>query len=80
MSTACPCGSIDTTILYQDSRTNSTMRTRHCGTCKTLFRTVEVVADTLPNLVNDNNRHVRERSAGTPISSIRLPLFGGLTP
>ena len=81
MSTACPhCDSGDTIISAQDKHrltTNggATKRTRLCQSCHMQFRTVEVVATSLPNLVNDLGK-IRQRRPGTPISSVRLPILG----
>ena len=81
MSTACPnCNSGDTTIWSKDSgRVGQSMRTRYCQDCRTYFRTIEVTAQDLPLMVNDNGR-IRQCRPGTPISSIRLLIPYSLTP
>lgn len=80
MSTACPnCDSGDTVIYVQDARDGLTKRTRFCRDCHNEFRTVEVVAASLPNLVNDDGV-IRERWATHIRPAVRLPLFGGLVP
>ncbi len=76
MSTACPhCKSGDTIISAQDLRDGSTKRTRFCRSCQTPFRTIEIVASSLPNLVNDNGA-VRERWATHTRPSVRLEVLG----
>ena len=80
MSIACPdCGTANTPIIIVGKGYLALHRQRRCSACNNIFKTTEVVTETLPRIVLESGHARVQRDPNTPVAGIRLPLFGGLT-